>query len=79
MLSPSRMRFGPESNEAVKELHRLGIRVAMITGDSKTVANSVAKRIGIDEVAAEVLPADKASGVKGFRRAAKGSQWLVTA
>ena len=32
----------PESNEAVKELHRLGIRVAMITGDSKTVAASVA-------------------------------------
>ena len=36
----------PESSEAVAELHRLGIRVAMITGDSKTVANSVARRIG---------------------------------
>src|ERR1022692_3810503 len=57
----------PESNEAVNELHRLGIRVAMITGDSKTVADSVAKRIGIDEVAAEVLPADKASAVKRFQ------------
>jgi P-type Cu2+ transporter len=42
-----------ESHEAVAELHRLGIRVAMITGDSKTVADSVARRIGIDEVAAE--------------------------
>ncbi len=61
----------PESNEAVKELHRLGIRVAMITGDSKTVANSVAKRIGIDEVAAEVLPADKASAVNGFQAGGK--------
>jgi len=61
----------PESNEAVKELHRLGIRVAMITGDSKTVADSVAKRIGIDEVAAEVLPADKASAVKRFRAGGK--------
>jgi Cu2+-exporting ATPase len=61
----------PESNEAVKELHRLGIRVAMITGDSKTVANSVAKRIGIDEVAAEVLPADKASAVKRFQAGGK--------
>jgi P-type Cu2+ transporter len=39
----------------------------MITGDSKTVADSVAKRIGIDEVAAEVLPADKASAVKRFQ------------
>jgi Cu2+-exporting ATPase len=57
----------PESREAVTELHRLGIRVAMITGDSKTVADSVAGRIGIDEVAAEVLPADKASAVKRFQ------------
>jgi Cu2+-exporting ATPase len=57
----------PESKEAVTELHRLGIRVAMITGDSKTVADSVARRIGIDEVAAEVLPADKAAAVKRFQ------------
>jgi len=57
----------PESKEAVTELHELGIRVAMITGDSKTVADSVARRIGIDEVAAEVLPADKASAVKRFQ------------
>jgi P-type Cu2+ transporter len=61
----------PESSEAVTELHRLGIRVAMITGDSKTVADSVARRIGIDEVAAEVLPADKASAVKGFQAGGK--------
>jgi P-type Cu2+ transporter len=61
----------PESTEGVKELHRLGIRVAMITGDSKTVAASVAKRIGIDEVAAEVLPADKASAVKRFQAGGK--------
>jgi Cu2+-exporting ATPase len=55
-----------ESNEAVAELHRLGLRVAMSTGDPKTVADSVARRIGIDEVAAEVLPADKAAAVKRF-------------
>ena len=61
----------PESNEAVKELHRLGISVAMITGDSRTVADSVAKRIGIDEVAAEVLPADKALAVKRFQAGGK--------
>jgi Cu2+-exporting ATPase len=61
----------PESGEAVAELHRLGIRVAMITGDSKTVANSVARRIGIDEVAAEVLPADKAAAVKRFQAGGK--------
>jgi len=64
----------PESSEAVKALHRLGIRVAMITGDSKTVADSVAKRTGIDEVAAEVLPADKASAVKRFQA---GGKWVA--
>jgi Cu2+-exporting ATPase len=61
----------PESSEAIGELHRLGIRVAMITGDSKTVAASVARRIGIDEVAAEALPADKAAAVKTFQTGGK--------
>ena len=65
------MRFGPESSEAVEELHRFGVRVAMITGDSKTVADSVTKRIGIDEVAEEVLPSDKASAVKRFQAGGK--------
>ena len=57
----------PESRDAVSDLHRLGIRVAMITGDAKPVAESVSKRLGIDEIAAEVLPADKASAVKRFQ------------
>jgi Cu2+-exporting ATPase len=61
----------PESKEAVEELHRLGMRVAMITGDSKTVAESVARRIGIDDVAAEVLPADKASAIQRFQAGGK--------
>jgi Cu2+-exporting ATPase len=61
----------PESSEVVTELHRLGIKVAMITGDSKTVADSVARRIGIDEVAAEVLPADKAAAVRNFQAGGK--------
>ncbi len=61
----------PESSEAITALHRLGIRIAMITGDSKTVADSVARRIGIDEVAVEVLPADKAAAVKTFQTGGK--------
>lgn len=60
-----------ESIEAVSELHRLGVQVAMITGDAKQVAESVARRIGIDEVAAEVLPADKAAAVKDFQQGGK--------
>ena len=58
----------PESKEAVQELHQLGLQVAMITGDSKKVADSVAHDIGIDKVAAEVLPADKASAVRRFQQ-----------
>jgi P-type Cu2+ transporter len=61
----------PESAEAVKELHDLGVRVAMITGDSQAVADSVAKRIAIDEVAAQVVPADKASAVARFQAGGK--------
>lgn len=61
----------PESKEAVEELHRLGMRVAMITGDSRTVAESVARSIGIDDAAAEVLPPDKASAVQRFQAGGK--------
>jgi Cu2+-exporting ATPase len=57
----------PESKEAVDALHALGVGVAMITGDSQAVADSVARRLGIDEVAAQVLPADKAAAVKRFQ------------
>ena len=68
VLSPLKMRFGPNLLKPSPELyHRLGIRVAMITGDSETdCLILVARRIGIDEVAAEVLPADKAAAVKRF-------------
>jgi Cu2+-exporting ATPase len=52
-----------ESRAAVDELHRLGLRVAMITGDARQVADAVAADLGIDEVFAEVLPADKDAAV----------------
>jgi Cu2+-exporting ATPase len=57
----------PESAEAVASLHDMGLSVAMITGDSQAVADSVARRLRIDEVAAQVLPAEKADAVKGFQ------------
>ncbi|MEX2136184.1 MAG: heavy metal translocating P-type ATPase [Chloroflexota bacterium] len=56
-----------ESVVAVKSLHALGLRVAMITGDAQAVADSVAAHIGIDEVRAQVLPADKAAAVRSFQ------------
>jgi Cu2+-exporting ATPase len=57
----------PESAEAVARLHQAGLRVAMITGDSQAVADSVARRLGIDDVAAQVLPGDKAGAVRRFQ------------
>ena len=49
----------PESKDAVVKLHEMGIQVAMLTGDSRAVAQSVANELGIDQVFAEVLPEDK--------------------
>jgi Cu2+-exporting ATPase len=49
----------PESRQAVEALHGMNVRVAMITGDARQVADSVAERLDIDEVFAEVLPEDK--------------------
>ncbi|MEU5879766.1 heavy metal translocating P-type ATPase [Spirillospora sp. NPDC047279] len=49
----------PESRQAVADLHAAGIQVAMITGDARNVAEAVGKELGVDEVFAEVLPADK--------------------
>jgi P-type Cu2+ transporter len=57
----------PESKDAVDSLHAMDIKVAMITGDSQSVADSVARRLGIDEVAAQVLPQDKADAVSRFQ------------
>jgi Cu2+-exporting ATPase len=53
----------PESLEAVRELHEEGLRVVMITGDARQVAEAVAADLGLDEVIAEVLPEDKAGAV----------------
>jgi Cu2+-exporting ATPase len=53
----------PESRQAVDELHRLGKRVVMLTGDARQVAEAVAAELGVDEVFAEVLPEDKDQAV----------------
>ncbi|GIJ71993.1 heavy metal translocating P-type ATPase [Virgisporangium ochraceum] len=54
----------PDSRAAVAELRRLGLKPVLLTGDNRTVAEAVAAEVGIDDVIAEVLPADKVDAVK---------------
>jgi len=58
----------PESRAAIDALHRRGVRVAMITGDARQVADAVGADLGIDEVFAEVLPEDKDARVAELQR-----------
>lgn len=54
----------PGAIQAVKDLHALGIKVVMLTGDMKNTAEAIAKEAGIDDVVAEVMPEDKLNKVK---------------
>ncbi|CCF18349.1 Heavy metal translocating P-type ATPase [Pseudorhizobium banfieldiae] len=57
----------PTTPDAVKALVEDGVRVVMLTGDNKTTAHAVARRLGISEVEAEVLPEDKSKIVSRLR------------
>jgi P-type Cu+ transporter len=57
--------------EAIAALHEEGLRIVMLTGDSKTTAEAVAKKLNIDEVVAEVLPDQKAAAVRRFQDAGR--------
>ena len=60
-----------ESKQAVEELHKIGVKVAMLTGDTREAAQSIATQLGIDTVFAEVLPEDKYKHIKELQ--AKGN------
>jgi Cu+-exporting ATPase len=62
----------PTAKAAVAELHRLGIRTVMLTGDNRRAASAVAREVGIDEVLAEVLPDQKAEKVAEIKRSLTG-------
>jgi Cu2+-exporting ATPase len=61
----------PESKQAVEQLRKMGIEVAMLTGDSRAVANAVADQLGIQRVFAEVLPEHKDQKVSELQRQGK--------
>jgi Cu2+-exporting ATPase len=58
----------PESRDAIQQLHRMRVEVAMLTGDSRPVAEAVASELGIDTVHAEVLPDRKAQVIESLKR-----------
>ena len=59
------------SKEAIDLLHKEGIKVVMLTGDGRVTAETVGKKLGLDEIVAEVLPADKADAVRKLQAAGK--------
>jgi len=63
----------PESKRAVRMLHEMGIKVAMLTGDKKEVAEKVAKELSIDMIYSEVLPDEKVEKIKALQNQKKSN------
>jgi Cu+-exporting ATPase len=63
----------PSAASAIRELKRDGLRIVMLTGDNRSVAETVARQLGIDEFKAEILPQDKSAIVKSLQ----GEGWMV--
>jgi Cu+-exporting ATPase len=67
----------PSSTEAVAEMHRLGLKVVMLTGDNQATAEAIAHEAGIDRVVAEVLPGEKAAEISRLQEEGFGLVAMV--
>ena len=69
-----------DSIQAIAALHELGVKTAMITGDNQRTAQAISRRVGIDDVVAEVLPDGKVAAVKAFQEGSqKGGEPVLVA
>ncbi len=59
----------PETTDAIRALHSMGLKVAMVTGDNRRTAEAIARQLGIDHVVAEVLPEGKLDAVRDLKAA----------
>src|SRR2546423_7837109 len=64
-------RIKPDSLAAIKTLHDMGLRTVLLTGDNRATAEAIAREVGIDDVRADVKPADKARVVRELQQEAK--------
>ncbi|WP_457660736.1 heavy metal translocating P-type ATPase [Sinorhizobium medicae] len=62
--------------QAIKSLHALGLKVAMVTGDNRRTAEAIARKLGIDEVVAEVLPEGKVDAVRKLRQGGRSVAFI---